>query len=53
MKIIVDRNEAIEIYDTEGELIFIHQPIDDEDIAGMTLDEQDAFVSEAIRDLYK
>jgi hypothetical protein len=50
MKIIIDRNNPLEVYDEEGHLLYIHQPIDDEDLVGRTSDELDALVDEAIRE---
>jgi hypothetical protein len=53
MKIIIDRNNPLEVYDQSGHLLYTYQPIDDADIEGMTLDEQDAFIVDAIRNAYK
>lgn len=50
MKIIVDKNNPIEVYDTEGHLLFIHQPISDEEVENMSSDELDAAIGEAIRE---
>jgi hypothetical protein len=48
MKVIIDRNNPLEVYDTEGKLLYIWQPaIDTEDL---TLDEMDAVITEAIRE---
>lgn len=54
MKIIIDiKTQPLEVYDQEGHLLYTYQPIDDEDIESMTLDEQDAFIVDAIRNAYK
>lgn len=53
MKIIIDRNNPLEVYDQEGHLLYTYQPVDDKDIENMTLDEQDAYIENCIRNVYK
>jgi hypothetical protein len=53
MKIIISRNNPLIIEDEDGHIMYTYQPIDDQDIENMTLDEQDAFIQDAIRDSYK
>lgn len=53
MKIIIDRNYPLEVYDNSGHLLYTYQPLHDEEIETMTLDEQDAYIQEAIRNAYK
>jgi hypothetical protein len=53
MIIRIDPKNPFIVTDNEGNVLFTHLPIDDEDLDGMTLDEQDEFIQEAIRDCYK
>jgi hypothetical protein len=53
MKIIISKNSPFIVEDEEGNVLYTFQPIDDKEIDKMTLDEQDAFIEEAIRDSYK
>jgi hypothetical protein len=53
MKIIISKNSPLIVEDEDGNVLYTFQPIDDKEIDKMTLDEQDAFIEEAIRDSYK
>jgi hypothetical protein len=53
MIIRIDPNNPFTVTDNEGKVLFTHIPISDEDLDKMTLDEQDEFIQEAIRDCYK
>jgi hypothetical protein len=53
MKIIISKNSPLIVEDEDGNIIYTYQPIDDNDIDKMTLDEQDAFIEESIRKAYK
>jgi hypothetical protein len=53
LKIIVDKKNQLEVYDTEGHLMYIWQPVSIYlDIEHMNSDELDAMVTDAIRDSY-
>jgi hypothetical protein len=53
MIIKIDPNDPFTVIDNEGKVLFTHLPIDDEELDKMTLDEQDEFIQETIRDSYK
>jgi hypothetical protein len=50
MIIKIDPNNPFTVTDYDGNVLFTHSPMTDEDIDGMTLDELDALVDEAIRE---
>jgi hypothetical protein len=53
MIIRIDPKNPFTVTDNAGNVLFPHLPISDEDLDKMTLDEQDDFIREAIRDCYK
>jgi hypothetical protein len=53
VKIIISRNNPLIVEDEDGHVMYTYQPIDDQELDKMTLDEQDAYIKDAIRDCYK
>ena len=53
MKIIISRNNPLVVEDESGHIMYTYQPIDDQELDNMSLDEQDAYIQEAIRNIYK
>jgi hypothetical protein len=53
MKIIINRQNPLVVEDEEGHIMYTYQPIDDQELDNMTLDEQDAYIQDSIRDSYK
>lgn len=50
MIIRIDPNNPFTVTDYDGNVLFTHSPMTDEDMDSMTLDELDALVDEAIRE---
>jgi hypothetical protein len=53
VKIIISRNNPLVVEDEDGHIMYTYQPIDDQELETMSLDEQDAFIEDAIRDSFK
>jgi predicted transcriptional regulator len=53
VKIIISRNNPLVVEDEDGHIMYTYQPIDDQELDKMTLDELDACIQDAIRDSYK
>jgi hypothetical protein len=53
VKIIISRNNPLVVEDEDGHIMYTYQPIDDQELDKMTLDEQDALIQDAIRDSFK
>lgn len=53
LKIIISRNNPLVVEDEDGHIMYTYQPIDDQELETMSLDEQDAFIQDSIRDSYK